>query len=92
MRIDGPNRLPSPAASDADAAPPRRSQAPSPRPGDGDAVIIAPELQRYVRQAGSCEEVRADAVAEARRLIDAGELDTPEAMQRAAERILTEGL
>ncbi len=46
----------------------------------------------YVSQAAGAAEVRPDAVAEARRLIESGELDTAEAAAAAAEAILTLGI
>jgi len=46
----------------------------------------------YIEQAAAAETVRSEAVAEARRLLDSGELDTPEAAEAAAEAILTLGI
>jgi len=54
----------------------------------------AADLQAYLAQAGTGDEeaVRAEAVAEAKRLLASGDLDTPEAAERAAEAILTIGI
>lgn len=92
MRIDGPNRLSSAQAGDADATALRRPQAQQAARNDADAVVASPQQQHYVQQAAACDEIDLQAVAEARRLIEAGELDTPAAIERAAERILTQGL
>ena len=51
-----------------------------------------PSLEPYIRQAAEAEEVRADAVAEARRLLDSGALDTADAARAAAENILRLGI
>ncbi len=56
-----------------------------------DATMLAAK-PALVRKAKDAPEVRAELVAEARRLIEAGELDTPQAAKAAAEAIITRGL
>jgi len=46
----------------------------------------------YMKQAAAAETVRPEAVAEAKRLLASGDLDTPEAARQAAEAILTLGI
>ena len=77
---------------------PRSTPQPGPVPsaGRGDAAGPARDDEgapaAYVQQASEAAEVRPDAVAEARRLLESGELDTPEAAAGAAEAILTLGI
>jgi len=94
VRIDGTNR--------ADAQGPAAGGSASPqaaRPGS------APELAEtgrpkttevaadsYVRKASASDDVDLQAVAEARRLLEAGLLDTPEAAAKAAEAIIIRGI
>jgi len=58
---------------------------------DGGAEVVFSQ-ERLVAAATNVEEVNLSAVEEARALLDAGQLDTPEAAQRAAEAILKTGL
>ena len=46
----------------------------------------------YIRRAVACDDVDLQAVAEAKKLIEAGQLDTPEAVARAAENIVVRGI
>ena len=55
-------------------------------------AVGADSLTGYVAKARQVPAVRADAVAEARRLIASGELDMPQAVQRAAEAIADRGI
>ncbi len=59
--------------------------------GESAAEITAAK-PALVRQAAAAPEVNAQAVAEARRLLQAGQLDTPQAARAAAEAILTRGV
>jgi len=56
--------------------------------GEGEPPV-PPE---YLRLAAETEPVRAEVVAEAKRLLEAGDLDTPEAARGAAEAILSLGI
>ena len=46
----------------------------------------------YIRKAAGSPDVDMKAIAEARRLLDAGELDTPQAIARAAENMIAKGI
>ncbi len=80
---NGSKPLPRPAAAGPidEAARPEAADAPA------DAAV-----QPLAAQAAAAPEVRPDAVAEARRLIESGDLDTPEAARKAAERLLDLGI
>ena len=56
------------------------------------SAIGEDSLSVYAAKAARTPDVRSDAVAEARRLLEAGELDTPEALTRAAEAIVDQGV
>ncbi len=49
-------------------------------------------ISTFVQMAMEGDDVNSAAVEEARALLDSGQLDTPEAIGRAAEAILTRGL
>ena len=93
MRIDGANSLPPQGPGEAAES----VRGPS-RSGDPDTKIPADESQMrsvlapYVRAAMAAEEVDGQAVAEARKLLQSGQLDTPEAARRAAEALLMVGI
>ncbi len=59
---------------------------------EADEVKITGRDEKYARQAMAVPEVNSAAVAEARALIAAGQLDTPEAIGRAANAILDLGV
>lgn len=95
MRIDGPNSLnayeaarQSPGGAREAAPGGERGEAADP----ADAAGVDAEARPYVGKALAADDVNLEAVAEARRLLGAGELDTPEATRRAAERILSDGI
>lgn len=48
--------------------------------------------EAYVRKAVANEGVDMQAVAEAKKLLDSGQLDTPDAIARAAENLVTKGI
>jgi len=48
--------------------------------------------QSYIRRALASDDVDLQAVAEAKKLIEAGQLDTPEAIASAAENIIVRGI
>jgi len=48
--------------------------------------------QSYIRKAAASQDLNAEAIAEARKLIEAGQLDTPEAIAKAAENIIDKGI
>ena len=49
-------------------------------------------FQPYIDRAAEADAIRPEVVEEAKRLLAAGELDTPETARRAAENILTFGI
>ena len=55
-----------------------------------DSQVLA-GVAPYIRQANESEPVNAQAVAEARELLRNGQLDTPDAVRRAAQAILDLG-
>jgi len=65
----------------------RRPAAQTGRPQTTEAVH-----ESYIRRAIAGDDVDLQAVAEAKRLIEAGQLDTPEAIARAAENIVVRGI
>jgi len=79
---DGPHR-----SRQAEPVPPAGQGNPAESPSHGQAVPAS-----YVEQAAEAAAVRTEAVAEARRLLASGQLDTPEAAEAAAETILTLGI
>ena len=62
------------------------------RVADSTSPSVQAEAAVYVRLAAKVPEIDQDAVAEARRLLESGELATPESIRRAAERILRDGI
>ena len=86
MEIQGPtnasnNNLPQPAST-AGA-----------RGGAVDKLSGLDDAYRpYVRKVAEGDEINVEAVAEAKKLIEAGLLDTPEAIEITAERILSTGI
>jgi hypothetical protein len=51
-----------------------------------------PKVAEYARAAAGAEEVRPEAVKEARALLESGQLTSPEALQRTAESLLRLGI
>ena len=96
MRIDGtykplmPGTSPLGDAIDAAKTLPQASASQG-NPGEASGVA-ANSLASYVEKVHLTPEINAQAVAEARRLMEAGELDTPEAIQRAAQAIVDGGI
>ena len=60
--------------------------------GDGDDLTVNSSLEPLVSKARAAEEVNLKAVEEAKGALSSGQLDTPEAIRRAAERILDLGI
>ena len=51
-----------------------------------------PKVAEYARTAAAAEEVRPEAVKEARALLESGQLTSPDALQRTAESLLRLGI
>ncbi len=62
------------------------------RDGAPGCVRVPSQYAAYVRQAAGAEDIDKAAVAEAKQLLDSGQLDSPDAARRAAESILTLGI
>lgn len=56
-----------------------------------DASSVLSDIQPLARQATESPEVNAQAVEQARALIQTGQLDTPDALQRLAQTLLDRG-
>ncbi len=94
MRINGnngyePNLLPT-GLPDSPRTP--RPVPASPAAPEGVRPELSTELQNYLEKAHGAEEVNRQAVEEAKALVRAGTLDTPEARRRAAESLLSLGM
>ena len=94
MRIDGTHGLEPQGLPEGNPSLPK-----TPHPGDVDQaqssaedIIVSRSHEPYIRQAMAAEEVNTQAVAEARKLLRSGQLDTPEAARRAAQAILRLGI
>jgi hypothetical protein len=94
MQIEPTHGFDAVGSPDGTRKPPQPGEVPP--AGRGDAAETPKDEQTvpssYVERAAAADEVRRDAVAEARRLLATGELDTPEAAAAAAEAILTLGI
>ncbi|MCY2932035.1 MAG: hypothetical protein NTV86_21585 [Planctomycetota bacterium] len=92
MRIDpnrtpDPNALPPSAKASARAAGTGPEAAAAPSPAGGDSIDLSVDQVRQALQTNT-----ADNVARARALIASGQLDTPEAVQRAAQALAKFGI
>ncbi len=96
MRIDGTYRPQSPGATPLNDALDAAKTAPQAPAGQNDPgqtqAIGADSLASYTEKIRNIPEINVEAVAEAKRLMAAGELDTPEAVLRAAEAIIDNGI
>jgi hypothetical protein len=90
VRIDGTHGMESRPLKEPPAAPKAAAGAPQ-QSGAPEGVELLPSQQAYVAQAAAAEELDQQAVAAARELLRTGQLDTPEAVQRAAEALLKFG-
>lgn len=93
MRIDGNNPI-QPSQSDGGlAGKAKGSQAPGANPaGASEASDLILSLQPYIQKASSTGEIDEQAVAQAKALLQSGQLDTADAVVRAAEAMLKRGL
>lgn len=94
MRIDGTHGLEPQGLPEGKPSLPK-----TPASGDArepetsaDGLVVSRSHEPYIHQAMAAEEINTQAVAEARRLLRSGELDTPEAARRAAETIMRLGI
>ena len=93
MRIDGTHGLEPQGLPDSKPPLPKTSL-----PGDASEAetsaesVVSRSHEPYVRQAMAADEINTQAVAEARELLQSGQLDTPEAARRAAQTIMRLGI
>lgn len=95
MRIDRANNGLDPKALSEALAQTQRQAPPASGTAAGvgqDGLVIEPRNARYIQQAGEVDEVNLQAVEEARKLLESGQLDAPEAAGKLAEKILRFGL
>jgi len=94
MHIERTNGLGGPNAADGGQLLPRPgSKAGGVRKAaDDDADVQTPAGVDFTQMAKTAPDVNTDAVAEARRLMDSGELSSPEAIRRAAESMIQRGI
>ena len=93
MRIGGTYNLePRKAVDEKEAKAPDTKGAAVPTPADADGAQVVWSQEKLISEASAAPEINAQAVAEARSLLESGQLDTPEAAQGAAQRMLELGL
>ena len=94
MRIDGPDRPDIHGPAEAGNGAVRRGGLTDAKPAASaeKADTLHAASQPYIRKAAAAGDVDLQAVAEARKLLESGELDTPAAAERAAERMLSAGI
>ena len=89
-RIDGPSNID--PRNQADSSPAVAKSLIQPAETDGEDAKADFEMistaQPYVAQAMAGDEVNSEAVARAKQLLQTGQLDTPEAIRRAASAML----
>ncbi len=93
MRIDktqnlGPQELPDPTRSTQAAKPVQVAAA----AGDVDGANLDLQMAALQRQAAQTPDIDTDAVEQARQLLKSGQLDTPDAILRAARNMLNRGI
>jgi len=90
MRIDNKNPLDPFLAAEAAKSRPSK---PGGAKGVPDAApVVAGQTQALIQQALAAPEVRPQAVADARQLIDTGQLESDQAFHRLAERLTDLGV
>jgi len=88
VRIDGTNGVPPRPLADAASSQGKPAKSAEPTRLDGKLASVPPAQLPYVHAALASEEVNSQAVEEARKLLESGQLDTPEAILGAAKAIL----
>lgn len=94
MHINGPDGIGAQGLPGGKPQTVRKTAAETPSPANENVSLdvgLKSINADYIRQANDSDEVNAAAVAEARKLLESGLLDTPEAAQRAAEAIFKLG-
>jgi len=88
VNIDGISGYEAPGLAGGKGPAGQRPDKAAERPAGDTGVEVAESARTYIDKAQAAEEVDPAAVAEAKRLLAEGLLDTPEAAARAAEAIL----
>mgnify|MGYP006308128979 FL=1 len=91
MRIDGAGNCGPRDVAKGGPASGKPAGSPTDAPAANQAADANGGVKSYTAEALSADEVNAAAVAEARRLLATGALDSPQAIQRAAEAIINYG-
>ena len=93
MRLDGPQPVPPNSLPEKipPASTPETGTSRSSTTNEADSEVLSANID-YIRQAIETEDMDPAAVAEARQLLESGQLDTPEVATRAAELIIKLGL
>jgi hypothetical protein len=93
MQIERTNGLGGPGAADGGQPLPRPgSKAAGAKKTAGDTDIQAQSAVDFAELARKAPDVNTDAVAQARQLLESGQLSTPDAVRRAAESMLRHGI
>ena len=92
MRIDGTFGYEAHGLAGNNRASGQRAPKPAARIEGDAAVEVAASARKYIDKALAAEEVDPAAIAEAKRLLAEGLLDTPEAIERAADAMVMRGL
>ena len=91
MRVEGTNGAHQQDPAGGKPAAPGPAPARPAEAGAAGGAEAGAARQAHVRDALACDEMDLAAVAEARRLLQAGQLDTPEAATRAAQTLIDRG-
>ena len=93
MRIDGTFGIEPQGRAQRETTPAgtHRKTEPDPNRPTPDDPQIRYLQEAYLEKAATVEDINPQAVAEARELLDSGQLDTPEAVQRAVQAIFRLG-
>ena len=93
MRINGTHEIGPRDLSNSPnppSKPSRSADAATSSASESDPTVES-QLKTLIGKAKASEEINSQAVAEARKLLKSGELDTPDAIRRAAEAIIRFG-
>jgi len=93
MRVNGTNNI-----GPRDLSSGANSPSKGPRPADGasspasqTSSTVESQLQALIEQAKASDEIDSEAIAEAKKLIESGELDSSDAARLAAEALIRFG-
>ena len=94
MRIDGPENVGAHGLPDENLPKPPPAKSPDTQAAQPDREVPTGDAayRQYIVKATATEEIDLQAVTQARELLESGQLDTPEAADRAAENILSTGI